>query len=87
MQIVSSFEGMILGCSKKPWNYEGKSGVTFKLSIEFDGEVDNVKCTEQVYDRVRSGEAPRFAECGFNMVCDSRYGKVCIDDFQVLSTK
>lgn len=59
MKLVSRTEAPVLVITKTetPWSMEGRTGVTYRLGIVYDGDMEKLKVVDKsVYDRVKLNE-------------------------------
>lgn len=81
MKINSVMKAIVLGASASDYNFDGKSGTSYKLSLKGSDGVGNIKCSEAVYKAYNVGILQDFKEASFVLeVSDYRGGTVRIID-------
>lgn len=86
MKVKCTMKAMVLGASASPYDFDGRSGMSYKLSLKGEDGVGNLKCTEDVFRAYQAGVIQEFKEASF--LCeatDFRGGTLRIVD--VISTK
>ena len=81
MKIQSKMFAMVLGASASDYEFDGKSGTSYKLSLKGSDGVGNLKCSEAVFKAYNLGMIKDFEEASFIVeISDYRGGTARIID-------
>lgn len=81
MKIKSVMKAVVLGASASDYDFDGRKGTSYKLSIKGDDGVGNLKCSEAVFKAYNLGVLQDYKESAFICeVSDYRGGSLRIID-------
>lgn len=78
--IKVNFRGVMLGVANRPYTYNGRTGISYDLSVKQDGTVGTISCDESVYAAYTSGILKDFVEYKFSCVFDEKYRRFRVMD-------
>lgn len=81
MKIKSVMKAIVLGASASEYDFDGRKGISYKLSVKGDDGVGNLKCSEAVFKAYDVGILQDFKEATFICeISDYRGGTLRIID-------
>lgn len=81
MKIKSVIKTVVLGASASHYDFDGRKGMSYKLSVKGDDGVGNLKCSEAVFNAYKVGVLRDYKEATFVCeVSDYRGGTLRIID-------
>lgn len=81
MKINTVMKAVVLGASASDYDFDGKKGTSYKLSVKGSDGVGNLKCSESIYKAYNLGVLQDFKEATFVCeVSDYRGGTLRIVD-------
>ena len=78
--IKTNFRGVMLGVASRPYEYNGRSGVGYDLSVKQDGTVGTIACDKSVFEAYTSGVLKDYVEYKFACVFDEKYRRFRVID-------
>ena len=81
MKIKSVMKAVVLGASASDYDFDGRKGTSYKLSVKGDDGVGNLKCSEAVFKAYNVGVIQDYKEATFICeISDYRGGTLRIID-------
>lgn len=81
MKIKCVMKAVVLGASASDYDFDGRKGTSYKISIKGDDGVGNLKCSEAVFKAYNLGVLQDYKESAFICeVSDYRGGTLRIID-------
>lgn len=71
LPVQTSMSSILVGRKEKPYESNGNKGVSYSLAILCDGEVANLPCTMEAYNK--AGEFGQYAEAILYGEFDTNY--------------
>lgn len=80
MKCNMNFDGVLIGVTENEYNFDGRSVKGYTVSVEQNDEAGICPCEKIVYDKVKSGEVPKYSLCRFFAYFDTDKKKLKIFD-------
>lgn len=78
--IKVNFKGVMLGVSSRPYEYNGRSGIGYDLSVKQGGAVATINCDKSVFDAYDTGVLQDYKEYNFGCTYDDKYRRFRVID-------